>query len=82
MIVQGHEVVLEAPRVGSSGDAGSSRIYADELHIYWKDGLRVRWAIRDWPDDGLGRRSHGAAANLSTAVEDAWAEREKEREQS
>ena len=80
MIVHGHELALEQPRTTAGSDGGASRIYADELHIYWKDGQRVRWALRDWPDDGVGRRTHGAALSLSGAVVDAWQEREQESE--
>ena len=77
MRLHGHDLEREAPRT-SNGEAGDARIFADELHIYWKDGQRVRWALRDWQDDGVGRRSHGAAVDLEGAVGDAWREREME----
>lgn len=45
----------------------------DGVHVYWRswDGLRIRWARKRWPDDGVGARSHGAAQSLVEAIEDA-----------
>ena len=34
-----------------------------------KRSQRVRWALRDWPDDGLGITTHGHADDLDAAVE-------------
>jgi len=47
------------------------RRLTDGIHVYWRDGLRVRWAIIDWTDNGLGGRTHGAAVDLLRAIEDA-----------
>jgi hypothetical protein len=50
-------------------------------YVFWKawDG-RMRWALRDRPDDGLAIPTHGAARDLVLAVEAAWRNNE-EREQ-
>jgi hypothetical protein len=49
------------------------QVVTDGLHKYWKDEARIRWALRAWPDDGLGVRGHGAAASLEEAQADALA---------
>ena len=48
------------------------RVLTDGTNMYWRawDG-RIRWALIDWPDDGIGVRSHGAAPDLLLAIEDA-----------
>lgn len=54
------------------GDDGHT-IVTDGAHIYfactWTD--RVRWALRYFPDDGIGIRTHGASRTLEGAVLDA-----------
>jgi hypothetical protein len=50
----------------------------DGTHVYWIDNHRVRWALIDWPNDGVGVRTHGAALSLELAMQDAW-ERQAER---
>lgn len=49
----------------------------DGVHLYWRDGNRVRWSLLEWPDDGIGSRTHGAAIDLLWAIEDAWSEKIK-----
>lgn len=55
-----------------------ARVLTDGVHLFWKDGNRVRWALVNWPDDGLGTRTHGAGDDLLWAIEDAWSERMRE----
>ena len=55
-----------------------ARILTDGTHVFWSDGRRVRWALIDWPDNGIGTRSHGAGDDLLLALEDAWSERIRE----
>jgi hypothetical protein len=55
--------------------------YDDEGHTLLTDGVhwyfdcswtsRVRWSLRDFPDDGIGVRTNGAAKDLRLAVMDA-----------
>jgi len=53
-------------------------VLTDGRHVFfactWTE--RVRWALRDYPDDGLGIRTHGAAKTLELAVQDARAMKE------
>jgi len=53
-------------------------VLTDGVHVFWRDGARVRWALIDWSDNGLGTRTHGAAEGLLWAIEDAWSERMRE----
>jgi hypothetical protein len=53
------------------GDKSITR-WTDGTHVYWKDGLRVRWALIDYHEGGPSFRTHGAQATLEDAVQDAW----------
>ncbi len=40
----------------------------DGKYRIWRDGRDVRWAIEDWPDDGIGGQNHGSAGSLDDAI--------------
>lgn len=42
----------------------------DGKYVLWRrERGRYRWALREWPDDGLGIRTHGAGEDLVDAVQ-------------
>lgn len=48
----------------------------DGAHTYWQEVQRPdrwRWAVCNWPDDGVGLPGHGTAPTLLHAVEAAHA---------
>ena len=48
-------------------------ILTDGPHVFFPCSWspRIRWALRSFPDDGVGLRTHGAAWTLEEAVRDA-----------
>lgn len=44
----------------------------EDRYRLWLDrtpgSTRWRWSLKDWPDDGLGIPSHGAAPDVETAA--------------
>ncbi len=50
-----------------SGSVVERHVVLDAYWV-WRDGLQHRWAVIDWPDNGLGTRNHGAARSLAAAV--------------
>lgn len=44
----------------------------DDRYRLWPDrtpgSTRWRWALHNWPDDGLGLKTHGAGVDLEDAV--------------
>jgi hypothetical protein len=49
------------------------RVIASGLHTFFRCSWtpRIRWALRNWADDGVALRTHGAAATLEDAARDA-----------
>lgn len=51
----------------------------DAEYILWPcrtyGSPRVRWALRDWPDDGTMVPTHGAGVDLATAARNVAANR-------
>jgi len=59
----GHKMIRELVDFGSfKAEAWTAK---GGRYLIWSDGPRWRWALRDWPDDGLGLRSYGSGRRLA-----------------
>lgn len=48
-------------------------ILTDGAHLFWacQRSKKIRWALLDHPDDGIGVRGHGARDTLDEAIRDS-----------
>ena len=64
-----NEVVLQHRLIDQNGKHRMVWVCLDGQYSLWEDGLRWRWALREWPDDGCGIPTHGAQPTIEQAVQ-------------
>ena len=65
-------VIVKKHSIRDDGTVVEGYTCMDGQYRLWPDRTpgsgKWRWALKDWPDDGLGIQSHGSAASIEEAA--------------